>query len=289
MLSNEEQKLSEQSPPRYNNTVEIGEYEDKDFEESSFKGSEECNEEVMNINNNNNDTIKELKEEEEFIEYINAKTIDKNYRQTYGLSPVLLNDQKRRSKSTERIGKLEKSPLTKSTTNNKQRRTQSTKVNRKINNTHSPGNQSNNNTTQSPNVTLYTPSFEDKEVVNHRNQNKLERVNEEKLKSSLITMKRNKERMKIKTVLESDREKVIAAKDKWRKKVELDWKKKLSRSPFQVDLLADAEKVEEEMKLKDSLIEREKQIERRLKERIKQEMLMEEILESSKKKREKKH
>ena len=83
-----------------------------------------------------------------------------------------------------------------------------------------------------------------------RKQYREMKVVEEKLRSDYINGFRNKQRSSIKQELEIEREQVIAQQDLYKTHRKTQWKKRLSKSPYHTDLVADTERIQEQMRMK---------------------------------------
>lgn len=127
-----------------------------------------------------------------------------------------------------------------------------------------------------------TPKFHSAEEIERRKQLKESRVNEEKARSEQINNFRNEQRKKLKQDYELEREKVIAQEELYKKKRAMQWRKRLAKSPFSVDLVADKERVQEEQSVRQMFEMKKKIIEAKKLNELKSAMILNQLVEAQK-------
>uniref|UniRef100_A0A7S4NTY6 Uncharacterized protein n=1 Tax=Guillardia theta TaxID=55529 RepID=A0A7S4NTY6_GUITH len=107
------------------------------------------------------------------------------------------------------------------------------------------------------------------------------RVARELRKSSSIVNKYNEERMELKRQLEEENERKYKAKELQKKEMLLKWSKKLDKSSFLIDQVAESERIDEEQRVKlEEEARRAKLFEER-KQKIKTEIILKALAESN--------
>jgi hypothetical protein len=94
------------------------------------------------------------------------------------------------------------------------------------------------------------PSFDLESEMERRKHYKEAKAMEERSRSGLINSYRFKQRETIKNDIEISREEKIIKHDMYKQNRTHQWKKRMSKSPYHTDLVADTERIQEEMKVK---------------------------------------
>ncbi|KAF0985062.1 hypothetical protein FDP41_000101 [Naegleria fowleri] len=126
-----------------------------------------------------------------------------------------------------------------------------------------------------------TPSFEKEEIKEIREVQKRAKKELERKKSLKLNEFREVQRMLYKEELEMSREQEIAQSEMFKKQKIKEWKKKMTSSPFKVDLEAQAKQTEKQIRKEEKIQERLRKIEQKKKDDLRKCTLIEKILERS--------
>mmetsp|Transcript_13585 Transcript_13585/g.31304 ORF Transcript_13585/g.31304 Transcript_13585/m.31304 type:complete len:255 (-) Transcript_13585:108-872(-) len=107
------------------------------------------------------------------------------------------------------------------------------------------------------------------------------RVAKDLRESSRIFMRSNEERQNIKAALEADVERKYVSRQLQKKEMLVDWGRKLERSPFLVDQVAEAERIDEEHRVKLQEEARRQKLFEQRKQKIKTEIILKALVEAN--------
>ncbi len=114
-----------------------------------------------------------------------------------------------------------------------------------------------------------------------RETGKAHRVAKDLRESQMISQKYNQERLEYKKQLEDENERRYKARELRKKQMLLKWSKKLDRSSFLVDQVAESERIDEELRVKIEEEARRARLFEERKQRIKTEIILKALAESN--------
>jgi len=123
------------------------------------------------------------------------------------------------------------------------------------------------------------PRFVEDEELEKRRQARNERKILNSMNTGKINGQRLNERKYLKAQYEFEREKRLAERTIYAKEKSGEWQQRLANSPFLVDLVADNERIEEEMFIRESEEKRRRRIAERKKKKIKNEIIVKALSE----------
>jgi hypothetical protein len=124
------------------------------------------------------------------------------------------------------------------------------------------------------------PRFVDPSEAERRRQMRQEKKQTITGETSKIYTQRLNERKFLKAQYEFDREKRLAERTIYRKEKQDEWKHRFSNSPFHVDLVADSERIEEEVHVRSAEETRKKGVQEARKKQVKNDVIIKALSEA---------